>query len=103
MSTFAEAFNGKKEKLAQKLEVSNDMLRSLEDKEIITSRHACVIKKIMVESDKVNQLLDVLGRRDDTLFDLFCDVFKKHGQQHVVAILTTKTPSKELCQIIEPR
>jgi Caspase recruitment domain len=84
--TFADAFRGKHTVLAAKLEVSDELLRKLMDKEIILPRHVSDIENARDEA-KVGKLLEILQRRDDSLVGDFCKILESDGQRHVKAII----------------
>ena len=45
------------------------------------------------------KLFDILWRKDGSLFPKFCEALVATGQQHVVDILLTETPSNNLSGI----
>lgn len=83
MSAFKNAFRGKTDTLAQKLDVTDKLLRKLIDKRIIEDEHFSDIKEVKAKSRRVDKLLEALERRDDSLFSKFCDVLTEEGQGHV--------------------
>ena len=104
MATFKSAFEGKREILTEKLEVSDDLLRKLNDAKILESRHFDDIIDIRRNCNRVDKLLEILKMRDDKLLHEFCNILDQSGQQHVVDILMPELRhvSGELYEIVEP-
>lgn len=91
--TFEEAFKGKLVLLAEKLEVSDKLLRLLKDANILNDHHVAEIRIIQINSSKVDKLIDILRRRDDRQVKLFCDKLTEADQAHVVKILLNTKPN----------
>jgi hypothetical protein len=85
--TFAEAFGHKHYDLSQKLDVTTELLRKLKDASIIDAASYERIKKVDDSSDKVDELLKVVQRRDDSLLPEFCKILIKVDQLHVVKLI----------------
>jgi hypothetical protein len=82
--TFNKAFKGKEYFLGQKLDVTDKLLRKLKDANLIDEASFTKIKKLDDNASKVDELLDVVKRRDDSLLPKFCEILKDVDQLHVV-------------------
>ena len=82
-----------------KLEVANELLHGLRERKIILQRHVDQITKVNEAGEKVSVLLEILQRRDDTMFNDFCEILKFDGQLHVVKILLEEGV-KQRCELI---
>jgi hypothetical protein len=109
-----KAFKSRNIELAQKLDVTNELLRKLEDAKIIDSASFRRIKNIKDNSDKVDDLLYVIERRDDSLLPDFCKILRDVDQLNVVKLilpdghylrheLIPDELDAELKQTVEPR
>jgi hypothetical protein len=85
--TFTEAFNCKQNKLAEELDVSDELLHKLNDAKIINAASCERIKKIQYNADKVDELLHVIERRDDSLLPDFCKILRDLDQLNVVKLI----------------
>jgi hypothetical protein len=74
MDAFKTAFKGNKTWLAEKFDVTNGLLRALDDADIINGEHLLKIKQTSNNADRVDELLSILERQDDSLFSKFCDI-----------------------------
>lgn len=83
-NAFQVAFKGNREWLANNLDVTEELLRVLIDKSIITKEHLSRIKQVSDKFDRVDALLTILERRGGDQFPHFCDILDKDGQKHVV-------------------
>jgi hypothetical protein len=112
--TFEKAFRDKRYKLSQKLDVTNELLRKLKDANIVDSASFERIKKIDEKSDKADELLKVVQRRDDSLLPEFSRILIKVDQLAVVKFilpdghhlrfeLIPEELDTELVKTIEPR
>lgn len=100
-NAFQIAFKGNTRWLAGKLDVTDELLRTLVDKDVLKREHQSNIIKASDNARKVDVLLSILERRDDRLFSKFCDTLVDEGQRHVVDRLrstyteATRTTSRE--------
>lgn len=97
-TTFEEAFDGKVQWLAKKLDVTDKLLRALTDNRIITDDHVETIKSAVGDSKKVDHLLRILRRADDDFFPKFCEILQHEdqGQRHVAKkLLEQKSPATD--------
>jgi hypothetical protein len=112
--TFKKVFADKTSELAEKLDVTNELLRKLQDAKIIDPASFRRIKDIKDNSDKVDDLLNVIVRRDDSLLPDFCRILRVVDQLHVVKLilpdghylrheLIPDELDAELKQTVEPR
>jgi hypothetical protein len=112
--TFAKVFDSKKTELARKLDVTDELLRKLDDAHIIDKASSEKIREKFRNDRKVDELLSVVQRRDDTLLPEFCKILKDIGQSHVVKLILPHGHSlrfellpdeldPELIVIVEPR
>jgi uncharacterized Fe-S cluster-containing protein len=112
--TFSDAFNSKGYELGRKLDVTDELLRKLKDAKLIDEASFKRIKKLDDNPSKVDELLDVVKRRGDSLLPKFCEILKDIGQLHVLEIILPDghylrrefLPDKldtELIKTVEPR
>lgn len=88
LSTFREAFSGKKKGALQKaLIVTDDLLLQLVNADIIHQCDIGRIRRIVGRNRRAQELLDILQRGDKSVFRDFCDIVKSHGQLDVLKIM----------------
>ena len=90
MKKFKNAFARKWHELSGQLEVSLPLLTILYDHEVLSHGHFEKLKGIQENFEKVNKLLEILIRRDDRYFDVFCDDLDADGQSAIVEIIRRK-------------
>jgi hypothetical protein len=96
MGKIHEAFNGIEKWLGEKLEVTDVLLRELKDNELIFNEHVETINATVSKSKKVDELLRVLERRDDSALEVFCNILDNQGQQHVAKEIRSNANRKRL-------
>lgn len=64
--------------------MTNTLLRKLADAKIIDSATVLRIRALIVNSDKVDNLLDVVELCDKSLLPVFCQILIDVDQKHVV-------------------
>jgi len=84
MSSFSEAFQGHFTYLLQSLEVTLTLLFALRDENILDGDLYQIIQSKTVPGEKVEALLNILVKRPDEEFDVFCEILIKVGQSHIV-------------------
>ena len=87
MNLFEKAFHGKTYQLLHVLDVSIPLLCLLRDKELLTYLQVESLNVIEDKSKKVEELLQILRRLDDSKFDVFCSVLVTVGQPAIVKII----------------
>lgn len=84
---FEKAFMGVESTLMNELLVDKHLIDLLWTKAIITRRHYEALQRAGSPQDRVEMLLFIIQRRNDTLFRLFCDVLRENGQGHVESLI----------------
>ena len=87
MPTFKEAFRGKEVILAEKLDMTDSLLRRMKTRGVILQSHITKIKTGLDNGAQVDILLEILERRPDSLFETFCDVLNEEERDDIVEIL----------------
>ena len=84
---FKSAFQGNRQALSETLHVDLDLLNRLHDKKLLTDFELESLEVSEENHVKVHKLLKILGRRDNSLFNVFCSVLIDGGQGAVVKII----------------
>lgn len=100
---FRKAFKGLNDFLACKLEASTRFLVILKDKNVISPENFCVLDGIENNNyRRVIALLGILERRDDCLYNHFCDALKETGQNDVLKRLSTNVKPTVSMNLAKP-
>ena len=84
MNKFKSAFHGKRYELLHYLHVDVSLLNCLHDKELLTDLQLGSLRVLTHNHRKVDELFNILGRLEDSLFDVFCSVLVTVGQPAIV-------------------
>jgi hypothetical protein len=86
VKNFEEAFIGNRQMLCNKLDIEHGLLTTLRDRKVLTKTQ---IEGIInrPKTNQVEALLDVLEKRPDHEFEIFCECLATMNQQHIVDTL----------------